>query len=212
MANMIHTILVPQGAEYQAVCRGLRGVLKPPQVWALPVGAAAGQRLVELHHSDRLFPGQTVLILGLCGALTAEFAVGDAVLYAADSALTQALQQQLQVPLVCATTSDRVIATPADKQQLARSTGAQVVDMEAASALAVLTEIGAEVATLRVVSDSCDRPIPNLAHAFTPAGNLKPLALAAALLSQPQAALNLVRGSLRGLAALQQVTAQLVQP
>lgn len=106
----IDTIVVPQGAEYQAVCRGLkqarrqkdsfgnplglppktfslkRGGLyqveqvKNPQVVSIPIGMNHVQQIL----SDRVFKvtkPQRVLIMGLCGSLVPQYSVGDAVLY-----------------------------------------------------------------------------------------------------------------------------------
>ncbi|MEX0269619.1 phosphorylase [Leptolyngbyaceae cyanobacterium UHCC 1019] len=225
MNTLIQTILVPQGAEYRAVCRGLRGVVEPPTVLPTPAGAAISPYLRSLQTADYFYKGQRVLLMGLCGGLTAKWAIGDAVLYgdsfspalqtpnsklyACDRNLTAELQSRLNVPIVQSVTSDRVISTIHDKQQLATQFNADVVDMESAAALEILNAIGVSAAILRVVSDDCHHNIPNLSHAFNAEGSLQPVALAIALLRQPIAATHLIRGSLHGLKNLQALTQRL---
>ncbi|MGL4882070.1 MAG: hypothetical protein ACRC8K_13540, partial [Waterburya sp.] len=125
----IDTIVVPQGAEYQAVCRGLkqarrqraegrrqRGGLyqveqvKNPQVVSIPMGRNYVQQIL----ADRIFKvtkPQTVLIMGLCGSLVPQYSVGDPVLYQScwnldheylnlDISLNTIIQQKLAVDLV----------------------------------------------------------------------------------------------------------------
>jgi Phosphorylase superfamily len=213
-------ILVPQGAEHRAVCKGLQRVSNPPTVFPVPVGAIPLLRhLKTLHESGCFYEGQHILIMGLCGGLVPSLTVGSAVLYQncastigssplvlPPSDLTSALQAQLKLPSVNAITSDRVISTPTEKHNLAHQFDAQVVDMEGYIVLDFLTQFNAMVSTLRVVSDDCRHSIPNLAEAFSPTGDLQPLKLAIAMLSQPIAATRLIRGSLLGLSVLEKMT------
>jgi len=218
---------VPQGAEHRAVCRGLRGVLYPPAVFGVPVGAIAlTAHLERLQQAGCFFAGQQVLVMGLCGGLTPELAIGTPVLYdgcstmgletdqtfiECDRLLTAEIHQSLNgtVQKVKAVTSDRVISRAVEKSKLAEKSHAAVVDMEGFSALKLLRDVGVAVATLRVVSDDSQYDIPNLTHAFDAKGSLKPLALATAMLKQPIAALRLIRGSTQSLKILQNLTSEL---
>lgn len=206
-------ILVPQGAEYQAVCNGLKEVADPPIVVPTPAGFAMVDRLKELHQSGQFADQQNILIVGLCGGLQPHYSVGDVVLYRecvslsfpalpCDRTLTTQLQTKLgsHVPLVTGVTSDRVISSITEKQELSKQ--ADVVDMEGYPALEFLSQVGMSVATLRVVSDDCHHDIPNLANAFSADGSLKALPLALGLLRQPVAGARLIRGSLAGLKVL----------
>ena len=217
-SNLIQTILVPQGAEHRAVCRGLQGIADPPTVVATPAGDAIAPYLESLQTAGCLVEGQRVLMMGLCGGLAANLVIGDAVLYGksatstvqtGDRNLTIQLQSLLNVPMVRGVTSDRVVSTVHDKQQLAIQFNADVVDMESAAALEILNAIGVSAAILRVVSDDCHHNIPNLSNAFDAEGSLQPVALAIALLRQPIAASHLIRGSLHGLKRLQDLTCRL---
>ena len=206
---MIQTILVPQGAEYRAVCRGLRRVTHPPAVVAIPIGMKAVTEFLQ-----RTSIRSPVLVTGLCGSLTSDHGVGDWVIYQqchnlltvetlqCDRALTQQIQARIKTKLVNAVTSDRVISSVQEKQFLAKT--ADVVDMEGFAVLAQLPE--ARVTMLRVVSDDCQHELPNLAAVFSPSGQLLPAKLAWEMVQKPIAAWHLIRGSLRSLHTLQNVT------
>lgn len=215
-------LLVPQGAEYQAVCRGLKQAsIAAPPVLAIPIGATATRRFLQKAIAD--YHPAKVLLLGLCGSLQSQYSVGDVVLYSnclysphatsrlqerpCDPSLTALLAERLgdRVACVNALTSDRVVATVSEKRYLGQLSGADVVDMEGFAVLEALNSSGASVAMLRVVSDDSQHDIPDLSAAIAPDGTLKPLPLALGLLKQPLAATRLIRGSLKGLQVLQRL-------
>ena len=219
----IQTILVPAGAEYRAIRRGLKQTPFPLlQVQAIPVGPGAATRFLQVHPPE---PGG-VLLMGLGGGLVPAYSVGDTVLIEAaiandfqgnlqtfdsDRYLNRWLQQRLQpLPLVKGFTSDRIITRAAEKQQLARDTGAEVVDMEAVAVLQVLAP--QPVAILRVISDDCHHDLPDLSQAVAADGSLRSLPLALSFLSHPLAASRLIRGSLKGLKALEAIAQTLFTP
>ncbi|WP_392480716.1 phosphorylase [Nostoc sp. C110] len=213
----INTILVPQGAEYKAVCRGLSGVTGSiPTVVAIPVGMKP--LLKYLHQGQFLVPKSRVLIMGICGSLSDRYKVGDIVLYQdciyqgklleCDRTFTTQLHSQIseKVSLVNSLTSDRMIWSAAEKLHLGETLAADVVDMEGFTALEFLNVGGVAVAMLRVVSDDCQHDIPDLTSAINSDGSLNPFPLAMAMLRQPLAATRLIRGSLTALKVLEQVT------
>ncbi|WP_416667481.1 5'-methylthioadenosine/S-adenosylhomocysteine nucleosidase family protein [Egbenema bharatensis] len=216
---MIDLILVPQGAEYQSVCKGLTHVVQPiPQVVAIPVGIQPVTRYLQhwQQHSD-LQSIYTVLIMGLCGSLNPSYGVGDVVLYEncldqqrnlwqGDRTLNAMIQSRLEAPLVQALTSDRLIASAQDKQILAQTSGADIVDMEGTAILKTLEGMNLAIATLRVVSDDCHHDLPDLNRAIDANGSLRPLPMAWGMIRQPIAATRLIRGSLKGLKTLQTAT------
>lgn len=219
----IQTILVPAGAEYRAIGRGLQLIRCPqPQIQPIPVGPEATTRFLQTHPPE---PGG-VLLMGLGGSLVPRYAVGDAVLwqaaiannpqgnlqiYNSDRYLNQWLQQRLHpLPLVQGFTSDRIITRAAEKQQLARDTGAEVVDMEAVAVLQALAP--QPVAILRVISDDCHHDLPDLSQAVAADGSLRSLPLALSFLSRPRAASRLIRGSLKGLKVLEAIAQTLFSP
>jgi hypothetical protein len=214
--SSIDLVLVPQGAEYQAVCRGLSRVQdSKPQVIAVPVGINPLRHFLS---TLSLQPNQRVLLMGLCGSLNPQLQVGDAVVYAeciyqgdlrkCDRTLTAEINSCLsnKVKFVKGLTSDRVISLATEKQDLFAKTGADVVDMEGFAALEFCQHIGVNLAMVRVVSDDCRYDIPNLASAISSDGSLQPLPLAWEFLRQPVPALRLIRGSLAGLKILEQIT------
>ncbi|MEH1921724.1 5'-methylthioadenosine/S-adenosylhomocysteine nucleosidase family protein [Nostoc sp.] len=216
----INTILVPQGAEYKAVCRGLSGVTGSiPTIVAIPVGMKP--LLKYLQQGQFLAPKSRVLIMGLCGSLSDRYTVGDLVLYqdciyqgqqqecdrTFTAQLHSALSTQHSPPnLVKALTSDRVIWSAAEKRSLGGTLAADVVDMEGFTALEFFNTAGVSVAILRVVSDDCQHNIPDLTSAINSNGSLNPFPLAMVMLRQPLAAIRLIRGSLTALKVLEQVT------
>ena len=206
---MVSVILVPQGAEYQAVRQGLKSQVNPPQAIPIPAGKAAGQQL------DRISDATEVLVMGLCGSLSPRLGTGAIALYQSsmdnsgtvkecDRALTQRLQEQLQVSPVRGFTSDRVIHLLSNKRELGKTYGAEVVDMES---FAILSQI--RVAILRVVSDGLEGDLPDLSDGFDADGNLKAMLIAKSMIKAPIAAGRLIRGSLTSLKKLRQLAATL---
>ncbi|MFM7408680.1 MAG: phosphorylase [Cuspidothrix sp.] len=210
-------ILVPQGAEYQAVCRGLNRVVNsPPQVLAIPMGIEPVQQyLQKLTHVS----AQQILMMGLCGSLSKKYQVGDIVLYQnclyqgnlqeCNHVFTADIHNQLgdQVSLVKGLTSDRLISTAAQKQQLHQQYNSDVVDMEGYPFLEFFQQLpNLEIAILRVVSDDADHDIPDITSAINADGSLKPLQLAWDLMRQPQSGTRLITGSLQGLKTLTKIT------
>lgn len=221
---MINIILVPQGAEYQAVCRGI-GRATTPVVVPIPVGAAPLSRYLKTwQQRETLGAGQTLLVMGLCGGLTPHYAIADCVLYrecidraepsavlSCDAALLAWLQKKLphEAAVVRALTSDRLVWSAQEKHQLAQQYSADVVDMEGFAALESLHQTGATIAMLRVVSDNAQHDLPRLTNAISADGTLRPLPLAWGMVQQPIAAARLIRGSLKGLKTLQAIAARL---
>ncbi|MEH2159475.1 MAG: phosphorylase [Nostoc sp.] len=217
----INTILVPQGAEYKAVCRGLSGVTgSMPTVVAIPVGMKPLLKYLQKSPGNAQFlaPKSRVLIMGICGSLSDRHTVGNIVLYQdclfsgkrqeCDRTFTAQLQSSIaqKVYLVKSMTSDRVIWSAAEKRHLGETLAADVVDMEGFTALEFFNATGVAVAMVRVVSDNCQHDIPNLTSAINSDGSLNPFALAMGMLRQPLAATRLIRGSLTALKTLEQVT------
>jgi Phosphorylase superfamily len=221
----LHTIFVPQGAEYKAVCKGFSRVsTEIPRVVAIPVGSKSLiQYLKTWYSTANLCNMQTnVLVMGLCGSLKPDYQVGDVVLYETciyegkvdkcDIDLTNSLESNLKkkVSRVKALTSDTIVYSKTEKL-LRSESGASVVDMEGFAALDFLNSVGVKVGMLRVVSDGCEHDLPNLNSAISPEGKLLPLPLALGMLRQPIAAIRLISGSLRGLKVLENLTADLFQ-
>lgn len=220
MATSISAILVPRGAEYQTVCRGLQNTSAAPPVVPIPIGIAA----IKAFQWQQTFlqPGATVLVMGLCGSLSAQYRAGAAVLYQACHTVDDqtancdprfsdwiATQIPAELPRVQALTSPRFISSAAEKQQLATAHKTDVVDMEGAAILAALLPLKVRVAMLRVVSDGSEWDMPNLTTAIRVNGRLSPSRLLIEMAQQPKASLQFVRGSLQGLRRLRQITTDL---
>jgi Phosphorylase superfamily len=211
----IQAILVCQGAEHKAVCQGLSRVSgEKPTVVSIPVGASVKQYLEEWLEAEFLSQSQPgVLVMGLCGSLNPRYGVGDVVLYDDRNGekFTSIIQHHLKerVSLVTAWTSDRFIHSASEKLSRGKAYNADVVDMEGALIYEVLRNTGVLVATVRVVSDDCHHNMPDLTSAINPEGKLGTFPLALAMMRQPVASVRLIRGSLRGLKVLKEVTVSL---
>lgn len=218
MTNDQFIILVPKGAEYKSVCRGVKAATSAPLVLPIPVGVKALTHYLENEFSQH---SSQVLIMGLCGSLSPKYKVGDVVLYEncryggevleCDRSFTSQLYQKFptKVALVKSLTSDSVVYLASEKRRLAESYAAEVVDMEGFAAVNILSKKGIYVAMLRVVSDDFQHDIPNLNSAIDYEGNLKPLPLAREMITQPIAAFHLIKGSLKALKLLQQVSSEI---
>lgn len=228
-ALTIDAILVPQGAEYRAVRRGLPATAKNLQVLPIPMGLQPLKRYLEQWKQTREFlikPPTRLLLMGLGGSLSPQLKVGEIVLlkgciYAPtpsetgsskyDRNLSNLLYHRLpkKVRLVTGLSSDRIICSASEKLQLGQTYGADVVEMEGFAVLEAFRQAGIAVAMLRVISDSAEHNIPDLTSAFDSDGSLKPFPLAMSMLRSPIASFRLIQGSLIGLRKLQQVTAYL---
>ncbi|MGB3311379.1 MAG: hypothetical protein WBG32_14255 [Nodosilinea sp.] len=218
----IQVILVPAGAEYQAVMRGLKGVPEAPLAIAVPAGPAAFRAFLESWEGCSRFADREILLMGLGGSLSPKHSVGNSILLErvwnedrsqgrqCDRALTDELAQRLKLPVGAGVMCDRVITTVAEKRRLGDRYQADVVDMESAVLLDALPQ--ARVAILRVISDDCGHDLPDISAAIGPDGSLRANTLARSFLKRPIAALNFISGSLQGLKTLEQLTLVLFKP
>lgn len=205
-------VLVPRGAEYQAVRRGIdrrQRVARtcadeiPIRAIAIPAGPAVKTWLTEEFQVERSETTQ-FLVLGLCGGLSDRTRLGTVVLYDQPN-----LAQRLQVQSVQGITIDRVLCLASEKNQLARESKADVVDMESRWIVEHIQSIGGVVNIIRVVSDDATGNLPDLSVAFDTSGDLRPLALAIAFIKNPIAAVRLIRGALIALRQLEEWVAEL---
>ena len=196
------TILVPRGAEAAAVRRARPAA----RIVELPAGAAAASALPPFED------GETVVVLGLCGALR-RLETGDVAIYArvADGARTFALDRSMVDSLVAALpgalvvnacTAERVVTTISERLSLARRFDADVVDMEGTHLAAALDAHGVRFAMVRVVSDDASRGLPPIGDAIDPNGRVQPLKIAQAFARAPRAAVAFVRNVRRALTTL----------
>jgi nucleoside phosphorylase len=201
-------ILVPRGAEYQAVLRGLArrdkrmgnlSVKTTATAIAIPAGTAAKTWLaVEFSFEN---PAH-VLSLGLCGGLSDRTPVGTVVIYNAPE-----LAQKLGFKSVRGRTIDRVLCLAKEKRDLAQT--ADVVDMESQHIVTYCRRAGLGVRVIRVVSDDTSGDLPDISAAIDGTGHLRPWALMVAFGKDPIAAVRLIRGSLRALKRLELAVSQL---
>lgn len=224
----VDIILVPQGAEHQAVLNGLRMAgVDDLQVLTLPMGPEPVRRRLEQIQPGLSSP-QGMLLMGLGGSLVPELSVGAVTMVEdcvaswtngaeglkGDRPLLDWIASRLgtEVKRVRSLTSDRLISTAQAKRALNALHHAAVVDMEGYPVLEHCQMQEIPSAVVRVVSDGCHHDVPDISGAIDENGVLNPLPLAVELMRQPIAATRLIRGSLKGLKVLERVTQTLFQP
>jgi hypothetical protein len=199
------TILVPRGAESAAVRRAR------PDARVIEVAAAA-RSATGLSAFDA---GETVVVLGLCGALRGasvgdvvvyRCVVGDAGSFAPDSGLRDALASSLAADVVDACTTDHVVTTRAERSALASRYDADVVDMEGAHLAAEFVARAVRFAMVRIVSDDASRDLPALERAIRNDGSIDALRIAGAFVRSPRASFAFVRNVQHALRRLTEVT------
>jgi hypothetical protein len=199
------TILVPRGPEAAAV----RRAGTPARIVELPAGAASAGALPDFAE------GETVVVLGLCGALW-RMKAGDVGVYGrvVDAAnafelepdLVDALSRGLpRAMVVNACTTKRVVTSVAARTLLAQRFNADVVDMEGTHLAAALAARGVEFGMVRVVSDDPSRDLPPIEDAIDDEGRIRPLPLALAFARAPRAAFAFIRDARAALAVLTDV-------
>ncbi|NJR15152.1 MAG: phosphorylase [Calothrix sp. CSU_2_0] len=233
--STIQVILVPQGAEYNAVCKGLNRVSgEIPQVVPIPIGSPGlitYLEKLEIIAELRKELQPNILVMGLCGSLKSEYKIGNVVIYESciyhnnlnksvirefslnlttDLLKKLELSQQKQISKVKGITCDRIIFAAQEKHHLAQTHNADVVDMEGFTILEFFNSLNISVAMLRVVSDDSKHDLPDLNFAISPEGSLQTLPLALGMLRQPVAATRLIRGSLKGLKVLEKITTDII--
>ena len=130
-----------------------------------------------------------VLVIGLCGGLTASLPEGRIVAYAdclstdaakpplrcsrsiTDSLVSLLASSSILCDRVAGVTSPRIATTRDERLSLARC-GAAVVDMESYSIVEAASSAGVPAMVLRVVSDSLERDLPDFNRALNDAGTL----------------------------------------
>lgn len=199
------TIVVPRGAEAAAVRRAGSNA----RVVDVPAGARAATGLPPFEDGD------TVVVLGLCGALHGA-CVGDVVVYrrvvddgtsfAPEAGLRDALASSLGASIVDACTTDHVVTTRAERAALASRYDAGVVDMEGTHLAAAFTARGARFAMIRIVSDDDSRDLPALEGAIRADGTVDVLRIVTAFVRSPRAAYAFIRNVRHALDRLTEIT------
>lgn len=216
------TVLVPAGAEYSAVKKGLRhtaGAL--PEIIAVPAGQAITPFVKSLVRGNRLT--ENVLMMGLGGGLCGDgdigqgvllkqvwHAVGEPTVLSCNHGLTQQIAARLsEASVATGVMCDRVVTTAVEKRVLGDRYHAQVVDMESFSLLQALPNHS--VAILRVISDRAEQDLPDITQAIRPDGSLDAVNMAVSFAKRPVAALRLITASLQALRQLTKVAECLFQ-
>jgi len=156
------------------------------------VGGGAADLLEQA--LERAAPrAMAVLSVGIAGALAPGLRPGDRIIgasvgdVATDPSWRAHLRAALPDAIVGAVAgSDRIAASPADKQALHMATGALAVDMESHVAARVAARRGLPLAILRVISDAASASLPPAALiAMRPGGGVDLRAVLGSLARNP---------------------------
>ncbi|MGP0128750.1 MAG: phosphorylase family protein [cyanobacterium endosymbiont of Rhopalodia musculus] len=236
LTNHIDIILVPQGAEYKAVCEGFRGVKGVKQfgskikIIQIPAGLLPFKHYLkqwQQTHELVSCPPKGILLMGLGGSLSPNYQVGDRILYqkcclisnnisslpwqTCDVNLSNLVYHYLNRKIVRgkAVTSGHIITSAEEKWQLGQRYQADVVDMEGIPLLEFCNSLRIPVAMIRVISDDCQQDLPNLTPALGENGSLNYWRLTFQMSKNPLSSIHLIRSSLKGLKTLKQVSKEL---
>lgn len=166
---MITGVIAPLAAEARSA-RALRG-----PGWRV-VHSGVGERRARSAAQALLDGGaERLLVWGCAGALTPGLRPGALVLpsevrhengdrYPLDAAWREALRARIPAAVEASVlvTAAVPVATAAAKQALARRSGADAVDMEAAAVAAVAAERGVPWAVLRAIADPLELDLPGV--------------------------------------------------
>ena len=131
-----------------------------------------------------------IIMIGLAGALDPTLAAGEVVIDESSSVdVSPGPWRRGRIY-----TTDRIVATPAEKAALFASTGAFVVDMESAIVRAFADSCGLPFLGIRAVSDRADESLDPATLAWIDdAGQLRPRRVAMTLCRRPMLIPSLVR-------------------
>jgi adenosylhomocysteine nucleosidase len=163
-----------------------------------PVVSGGDARSLEQRLHVALAKGaRRILSIGICGALSPELRVGDAVLaseviaaqeyFVTNVSWTRELRSRLPAAVVAPLAGmDAISADRASKARLRAETHASAVDMESHVAARAAKEHGLPFAALRVVSDAAHRTLPPAARlALQPSGSIDLAAVLRSVLRAP---------------------------
>jgi nucleoside phosphorylase len=209
-------ILVCDGDEFKAIKKGFSNHQIAENIFVLPIGINAVNKLLKQTMTNH----QKALLIGLGGSLSRKYQVGDVVIYESCSYLEQGkmitkncdrilnnlLQSKLNASLVQGLTTDKLVASPSEKELLNQQFNCTVVDMETYAVMNYFES----VSVIRVISDNVDDFLPNLNSAITPDGKLDKLKMTIAFLKEPLKAVKLIQNALISLKKLEQISRQLI--
>lgn len=155
-------------------------------------GGGAPERLAR-DLAEAVQGAEAVISFGMAGALAPDLGIGDWVIgsrvgdVACDSAWTAALAQRLPAARIGPVHADgRLIADPAEKANLNRTSGCLAADMESHVAAAAAARAGLPFAVLRCVSDEAAAALPPaIGVAMKPGGGLALGAVLGSILGHP---------------------------
>ncbi len=169
--------------ESRAVERALKGVGRPVEIHTIGIGA---RRVPSVLPKDL----GTIIMAGLAGALDPALRIGEVVVDDPGALVPQKLSLRRGRIL----TAERIVATSEEKAKLFAETGAAAVDMEQADVQKLAKRRGVGFIGVRAISDTADEAVnPKILSMVDEIGRPKPMAMAAALMSDPDLVKQVIR-------------------
>ncbi len=213
---MIDYIFVCDGEELKAVQKGLFLSDLKRKIVSIPIGIKTVNNFLKC---SQIPQNKSVILIGLGGSLSADYSVGDVVIYEncsyldkgnlgtknCDLELNNYLINNLNCHLIKGLTTDTLVHQSKHKKNLSEQTYLSVVDMESFAILSYF-----ESATVvRVISDNYEDNLPDLNSAITPDGKLNKGKMAIALMQEPLKAIKLIQNALISLKKLEEIASVL---
>ena len=136
-----------------------RRAVKIPRVKILVTGIGARNAEASLRRFLAQNPVKRVFTCGFCGGLNPDLEGGEVIFMTGYPELEKRLLEA-GAKLATFISSPRIVTTAAEKKQLRKATGADVVEMESEAILSVCREKKIPCAMVRAVSDTAGEDLP----------------------------------------------------
>ena len=223
------TLLVPQGAEYQAVLQGIKKNPNTINIKSIPAGVKAVTEFLEKWEQNPYFLKElpkTIMMIGLGGSLSPKHSIGDIIIYEectslesktnecrqCDPFLSKLVIEKLKGKCTFGKgiTGQYVMSSAKEKQVLEKTYKADVIDMEGIALLNWSRKWNISVIVIRVISDNCQQDLPDLRDVFGVDGKLQYFYLAYQMIKKPLSSIHLIYSSLKSLNVLKETIRQLI--
>ena len=179
------SILTP--LAFEARCLGVHGG------WNVRICGPGSTGIESSWGADLPPSGSVVILAGTAGGLSPKISAGNPIVASEilDNATGRRWIPSMRLPatdcrsgLICSTGS--IVSTVAQKRDLHRQTGADVVDLESAAFAALATDHSWDWAVIRGISDAADTALPiQSSRWITSSGRTRPMAVLASLVRNP---------------------------
>ena len=198
---LILTALKHEAAAIEKGLKREKGLENRYRIYVIGPGAGKLSQLQKM-------PVDGIVMAGLAGGLDPQLRCGDVVIdEASQSDVADSIWRRGKFHSAAS-----IIASPKEKGELFRATGALVVDMESDAARKLATEWSVPYLGIRAVLDCADEALdPALLRLTSPSGGVRAGAVVSQLLRRPTTVATLLRMQSRSAFALKNLSAAIAQ-